>query len=201
MTDETRAELDTLESGTPDLERQLRAARQVAEAEAEGTAEVRETTETGEDREIRELRSKGEAIRLCFRRNRTAVRPMAPRPNTIAARGIAGNRFPLEMLAPPEQREVTGVDTATMPRTWLDRLFSGTAAEAVGVSFQNVPPGQTSHPVTTKGATAAQRGKSEVADDAAWTLGCYRNETEAERGAAGFQRSRMPPVSPDSKAR
>ena len=91
-----------------------------------------------------------------------------------AAIGIAGNRFPLELLAPPEQRaedrETTGVDTATMPRTWLDRLFSGTAAQAVGVSMESVPVGKSSHPVTTMGAIAAQRGKSEVAADAAWTL-------------------------------
>ena len=172
LTDETRSELDGLESGTPDLERQLRAARQVAEAE--GTAEVRETTETGEDRELRELRSKvqlsGYVSAAIEQRSADGAEA-----EYNQARGIAGNRFPLEMLSPPEQRaevrEVTGVDTATMPRTWLDRLFSGTAAEAVGVSFQNVPPGQTSHPVTTMGATAGQRGKSEVADDAAWTVG------------------------------
>ena len=91
--------------------------------------------------------------------------------------GIAGNRFPLELLAPPEQRaargeerEATGVDTTTMPRTWLDRLFSGTAAQAVGVSMESVPVGKSSHPVTATGATAAQRGKSEAASDAPWTL-------------------------------
>ena len=94
-----------------------------------------------------------------------------------AALGIAGNRFPLILLAPPEHRgaraedrEATGVDTATQPRTWLDRLFAGTAAEAVGVSMESVPVGKSSHPVTTMGATAAQRGKSEAAADAAWTL-------------------------------
>ena len=132
-----------------------------------------QTTETGEDRELRELRGKvqlsGYVSAAIEQRSADGAEA-----EYNQARGIAGNRFPLELLSPPEQRaeirEVTGVDTATMPRTWLDRLFSGTAAEAVGVSFQNVPPGQTSHPVTTMGATAAQRGKSEVADDAAWTL-------------------------------
>ena len=33
LTDETRAELDTIEAGTPDLERQLRAAQVALEAE------------------------------------------------------------------------------------------------------------------------------------------------------------------------
>ena len=107
LTDETRAELDTLESGTPDLERQLRAARQVAEAEAEGTAEVRETTETGEDRELRELRSKvqlsGYVSAAIEQRSADGAEA-----EYNQARGIAGNRFPLELLSPPEQREVTG---------------------------------------------------------------------------------------------
>ena len=91
------------------------------------------------------------------------------------ALGIAGNRFPLELLAPAEQRTedraTTAVDTATMPRTWLDRLFAGTASEAVGVTMESVPVGKSSHPVTTAGAAAAQRGKSQVAADAAWTIG------------------------------
>ena len=34
LTDETRAELDKIETGTPDLERQLRAAQTAADAEA-----------------------------------------------------------------------------------------------------------------------------------------------------------------------
>ena len=175
LNDEQRGELDNLEKSTPDLERQLRAARLVAEAEVQ-TTEARETTETAEDRELRELRGK---VRLSGYVSAAIEQRSADGAEAEynQARGIAGNRFPLELLAPPEQRaaraevrEVTGVDTATMPRTWLDRLFSGTASEAVGVSMESVPPGQTSHPVTTMGATAAQRGKSEVADDAAWTL-------------------------------
>ena len=58
-----------------------------------------------------------------------------------------------------------------MPRTWLDRLFAGTASQAVGVTMESVPVGASSHPVTTAGSTAAQRGKSQVASDAAWTIG------------------------------
>ena len=180
LTDETRAELDAIETGVPDLERQIRADTTAAEAEE---TEQRDAAATGkrdgldaEDRERLELRGKvklGGYVSAAIEQRSAA----GAEAEYNAAVGITGNRFPLELLAPPEQRgartedrAVTGVDTMTTPRTWLDRLFSGTAAEAVGVSMESVPVGKSSHPVTTMGATAAQRGKSEVADDAAWTL-------------------------------
>ena len=37
--------------------------------------------------------------------------------------------------------------------------------------MESVPVGVSSHPVSTAGAAAAQRGKSQVAADAAWTIG------------------------------
>ena len=177
LTDETRAELDAIEAGTPDLERQIRAATVAVDAEeseqrAAGAAGAAPAGDA-EDRERAELRGKvkltGYVTAAIEQRSADGAEA-----EFNAAIGIAGNRFPLELLAPPEQRaedrETTGVDTATMPRTWLDRLFSGTAAQAVGVSMESVPVGKSSHPVTTMGAIAAQRGKSEVAGDAAWTL-------------------------------
>ena len=190
LTDETRAELDTIETGTPDLERQIRAATVAVEIEeseqrAAGAAGAAGDTPAGdaEDRERAELRAKvklGGYVAAAIEQRSAA----GAEAEYNAALGIAGNRFPLELLAPPEQRaarvvnraaraedrETTGVDTMTAPRTWLDRLFAGTAAEAVGVSMESVPVGKSSHPVTSTGATAAQRGKSEAADDAAWTL-------------------------------
>ena len=56
---ETRSELDTIEAGTPDLERQLRAATAAVEQEeAEQRTEQRETAPDAEMRERIELRSK-----------------------------------------------------------------------------------------------------------------------------------------------
>ena len=172
LTDETRAELDTLESGTPDLERQIRAARVAVEAEGEG-----ETRETGDDpdaetRELRELRGKiklsGYVAAAVEQRSADGAEA-----EFNAARGIAGNRFPLEILAPApvEQRATTDTDAATTARRWLDRLFAGTAAERVGITMESVPAGVASFPVTTAGASAAQRGRTEAAADAAWTVG------------------------------
>ena len=174
LNDETRSELDTLEKGTPDLERKIRAARQVEEAEADAAAETRETTmttETADERELRELRGR---VKLSGYVTAAIEQRAADGAEAEynAARGIAGNRFPLEMLAPPlETRATTDTDTATTPRRWLDRLFAGTASERVGITMESVPAGTASFPVTTAGASAAQRAKSQVTADAAWTIG------------------------------
>ena len=185
LTDETRAELDTIEGGTPDLERQIRAATVAVEAEETEQRRVNPGGDPATDTETRE--------RLELRGRITLGRYLTAAVEKRAADGAeaeymgaiempvlgpnGGAAFPLELLAPPERRAATedrantAVDTATMPRTWLDRLFAGTAAEAVGVTMESVPVGKSSHPVTTAGAAAAQRGKSEAAADTAWSIG------------------------------
>ena len=176
LSDEMRAELDKIESGTADLERQLRAAQiavddEETEQRAAGAA-ARQPEGDAEDRERVELRA-----RVSLGRYVAAAVEMRATDGAEAefnaAIGIAGNRFPLDMLAPEplvEHRATTAVDTTTRPRRWLDRLFAGTAAERLGVTMESVPAGVTSYPVTTAGASAAQRGKSQAADDAAWTI-------------------------------
>ena len=193
LTDETRAELDTIETGTPDLERQIRAATVAVEAEE---SEQRDAAATGnkegldtEDRERLELRSKvrmGRYVQAAM--DNRAVDGAESELN--AAVGIGANRFPLELLAPPERRvtagpedrAVTAVDTQTMPRTWLDRLFVETAAMRLGITMESVPAGSASFPVTTAGASAAQRGKDQAAADTAWTVGVV--EMKPKRNAA-----------------
>lgn len=88
--------------------------------------------------------------------------------------------FPLEFLA-PEVRTVTGGDTTVTPRRWLDRLFDGTAAQHLGITMESVEPGVSSYPVTTGGASAAQRGEGQAAVDA--TLTYTVNELKAKRNA------------------
>ncbi|MDE2903345.1 MAG: hypothetical protein OXP73_10000, partial [Chloroflexota bacterium] len=56
LTDEQRSELDTIEKGTPDLERQIRAA--VVAVDAEGVGETRNAEPDAEMRERIELRSR-----------------------------------------------------------------------------------------------------------------------------------------------
>ena len=128
-----------------------------------------------EDRERIELRSKARVTAyVSAALDQRAVADAEADFN--AACNISGNKFPLELLAPKqraaraEDRAATGVDTAVMPRRWLDRLFAGTASQAVGITMESVAPGIASFPVTTAGAGTKQRGKSQAADDAAWTL-------------------------------
>ena len=174
LTDETRAELDKIEAGTPDLERQCRAAQgavddEDAEQRSAG-AGARQPEGDAEDRERAELRNK---VKLTGYVSAAVEQRAADGAEAEynAALGVAGNRLPLELLAPPvEHRATTDTDTTAMPRRWLDRLFAGTAAERVGVTMESVPAGVASFPVTTAGAAAAQRGRSEAAADTAWTI-------------------------------
>ena len=189
LTDETRAELDTIETGTPDLERQIRAATSAVETEE---TEQRDAAKNGEgadlldteDRERAELRSKvtlrgyiAAAVEMRSADGAEADYMAAIEMPLVGRDG--GTSFPLELLAPPEQRAArtedratTNVDVATMPRTWLDRLFAETTSMELGISMESVPVGSASYPVTTAGASAAQRQRStDAAADAAWTIG------------------------------
>ena len=175
LSDEQRSELDTIEAGVPDLERQIRAATVAVQTEE---SEQREANDAGrtpegdaEDRERAELRGRVHLSGYVAAavEQRAAAGAEA---EYNAACGISGNRFPLELLAPAlEQRATTDTDTQTVPRRWLDRMFAGTAAQRIGMTMESVSPGVASHPVTTAGATAAQRGRGEAAADAAWTVG------------------------------
>ena len=174
LNDETRAELDKIEEGTPDLERQLRAAQSAVDAEEteQRTAAPNADAEGDpEKRELQDLRAKvnfsGYVAAAVEQRSAAGAEA-----EYNQARGIAGNRFPLDLLAPVEKRETTDVDTMTTPRRWLDRLFAGSAAMELGITMESVPAGVASFPVTTAGASAAQRAKSvDAAAAAAWTIG------------------------------
>ena len=169
LDDEQRSQLDTIEQGTPDLERQLRAATVAVDAEQDGERRAVSPEEDAEARELRELRERvgmGEYVAAAAEQ-RGATGAAAEYNQALK---IAGNRFPLSMLAPAEERAVTGVDTVTTPTRWIDRLFADTAAMAVGVTMDTVPAGVSSHPVTATGASAAARGKTEDATDSAWTI-------------------------------
>ena len=84
---------------------------------------------------------------------------------------IGAHKFPLEILAPIEERATTNVDTVTTPSRWIDRLFAESAAARVGVTFESVPAGAKSYPVMLTGASGAQRGRKEAAAVSPWTVG------------------------------
>ena len=63
---------------------------------------------------------------------------------------VPSNHFPLELLAGAEsveKRATTNAEAGATQAPWLDRLFADTAAIYLGVTFQTVSPGVSSHPV------------------------------------------------------
>ena len=141
-----------------------------------------------EDRERMELRSRTRFrdFLVAVDEHRTADGAAGEYLDALGIKRIGrngGTAFPMEMLAPPmEQRATSNTDTTVMPRRWLDRLFAGSAAMTVGVTMESVPAGVASFPVTTAGASAAQRQRStDAAADAVWTVGV--TEAKPKRNA------------------
>ena len=85
---------------------------------------------------------------------------------------IADGYFPMELLAgkPLETRALRDGDAEASQGTWLDRVFHGTAAEAIGISFRPVSPGVASFPVTTAGGAPHQRGRTQGASERVYTV-------------------------------
>ena len=167
--DEVRTEESGLKTELRDLDGRLETAIM---AEGEQETRARELFDNdGESAEVRALRGR---VRVgAYLESVLEERALdGPEAELNAALKIPPGRFPMELLAPaPEVRATTDTDSATMQGTWLDRLFSETAAMALGISFRSVEPGISSYPVTTAGPSAAQRGRTEAAADAAWTVG------------------------------
>ena len=87
---------------------------------------------------------------------------------------IQDGYFPMELLAgkleAPETRAIIAGDAETSQGTWLDRVFHGTAAERVGISFRPVSPGIAAYPVTTAGGAPQQRGRTQAASARTYTV-------------------------------
>ena len=84
---------------------------------------------------------------------------------------IADGYFPMEVLAgQPEERALRDGDAETSQATWLDRVFHGTAAASIGISFRPVSPGVAAFPVTTAGGAPQQRGRTQAAAERTYTV-------------------------------
>ena len=172
--DELLPRCDELAKEVRALEVQFRSAVTTEEAETKETENLHDDDLSSDDREIRSLEEKaqfseylGAAMEM---RSVTAGAAL----EFNQALGIGLNKFPIQKLAPSiaelEQRQSTDVDTATVPRNWVDRLFYGSAAARLGITFESVPAGVASYPVTVTGGTGGQRAKSQAAGAAAWTI-------------------------------
>lgn len=195
VTDEIRSEQGELEAAVPELERRERAAQVAVDQEEDRQREEGDkAAAAGQDPETRErleLRGKVKIGRFLEAAMETRTvdgaeaEYMAALKLPLTGRGAGGTAFPLELLAPEirhEERATTDAETVTTPRRWLDRLFAGTAAMNVGVTMESVPAGVASYPVTTAGASAAQRQRAtDSAADAAWTIGV--TEAKPKRNA------------------
>ena len=169
LTDTEREEMEKKTKRLQETEGEMRAAITLEAAE---DSELRsEFTDDPETRELRglELRSNvGNYVAAAMAGGRVGGAEL----EYNQALKLSEDRFPLRLLAPgQEQRASTAADAATQQTRWVDRLFAEACAMKLGFTFDSVPAGIAAYPVTTAGAIPAQRGKSQAAGDAAWTVG------------------------------
>ena len=163
-------ELDDLTKSVQGLEIEFRAALTAEDAAVDDAKDL--FGNDGEAAEIRQLRGRATLQNYVI----SALEHRAPvgvEAEFNAALGISqSNRFPLVLLAgnDPERRATSDTDTTVDARPWLDRLFAETAAAYLGISFMSVSPGVAIYPVTSAGGSGAQRGRTQAADTAAWTV-------------------------------
>ena len=167
MTDETRAELDTLRKEYSDVERRA-AALLITEPDPTPI----ETRSDGEGREYRELRGRanfGQYVAAAM--SGVGIQDGAER-ELNQHLGIAANFFPMEMLAGPplEHRAARDGDGMASQASWLDRVMAATAAARLGISFRTVAPGVASFPYTSAGGSPVQRGRTQSVVESTYTI-------------------------------
>ena len=85
--------------------------------------------------------------------------------------GLAANQFPLDLMASPvEKRALRDGDADVNARSWVDRVFSDSAAMRLGINFESVPPGVTAYPVLTAGGSGEQRGRTQAAGESTYSF-------------------------------
>ena len=147
LSDEQRSELDRIETGTPDLERQLRAGQVAVDAEGKG-----ETRATGDpdDRELRQLID-GASVGAIFG---AALEHRSTDGQTAELQqhyGLAPNQVPLAML---ETRAVTPApsDVGTNQSAIVPGVFPASCAAFLGIDTPTVPVGEAVFPVLSTNA-------------------------------------------------
>ena len=137
--------------------------------------------EKSEDRELRELRSASTfSSYLTAAIGRTAV--SGPELEYNQHCGIPADHFPLEFLADEaEERAAVDGDAGRNQSSWIQRLFSGTAAAQLGVSMPSVAPGISAYPILGSDADPKQRGRTQASVDA--TISATVTEIKPTRSA------------------
>ena len=165
LTTETRAELDTIETGTPDLERQIRAATQAVEAE-EGEQRTQQTAASPdpEMRERIELRSTAQLTNylLAAARGRLVGGAEA---ELAAAAGVQG--IPLELWDIPRQEHRAVADAPGTVGVNLDPIrpavFANSIAPRLGIEMPRVMSGTYATATISTSQDASALAKSAAA--------------------------------------
>ena len=172
LTTEQRAELDIIEKGTPDLERQLRAA-QIAVEDEEREAETHAANEPdNEMRERVELRSKARLSNFLMNAARGRMADGAEA-ELQAAAGVKGGGIPLELWDVPIERRDGERETRAItasPGTVgvnLDPIrpavFANSIAPRLGIEMPRVMSGTYASATITTSQTAAAYAKEAAA--------------------------------------
>ena len=171
LADEQRSELDEIEKGTPDLERQIRAAT-IAIEDEEKAAETRTANEPdAELRERRELRSRASVTEYLMARMQGRMVQGAEAELSKAAETQDG-AIPLELWDTPETIERRQTDAVTgAPGSVgvnLDRIrpavFANSIAMRLGIEMPRVQSGTYASATISTSLTSTAEAKSGRAD-------------------------------------
>ncbi len=170
LTDETRAELDGIEKGTPDLERQTRAAMAALESEEREAETAKANEPDAKQRERIELRSKA-SLTNYLTAALSGRQVSGPEAELRSAAGITDG-IPIEIwdVPPPtEQRQTDAVTNA--PGTTginLDRIrpavFANSIAPRLGIEMPRVESGSYASATITTSLSATAIAKATKKD-------------------------------------
>ena len=174
-----QTDMDKLTTRAQSLETEMRAVIVLGDGDGDDdtttTTTEQTTTESKEDLERRELTEKIEFSNyISAAMGRTGVTGGAEAEYN-AEYGLASDFFPLELLTrdmpePLETRAAIDGDARASQGTWLDRLFSESAAARLGVTMPEVAPGIANYPVMTAGGDPVQRNRAEAAMAQTYTV-------------------------------
>ena len=165
---------DTYNDDVGKLTREVRSLEtDVGAAIAAGDDKVEEvaTKDTSEGKEYRELRSSvdfGEYVSAAMGGHGVTGGAELELNQHLK---IQDGYFPMELLGGKlETRAIIPGEAQTSQATWLDRVFSGTAAANIGISFRPVAPGVAAYPITSAGGAPQQRGRTQAAAARTYTV-------------------------------
>ena len=173
LTDDQRAEVDTLSTEYRSVESKRRAAIVAEDLEAESAKDESGEIEDAETRERRELRGKSRVSDFVTAAL-TGRGVTGASGEYAAAVGCAG-LLPLDLLDSPEAREVEmravtpgpSAETVTSTRPTVPYAFSRTDAAALGISMPMVASGEAHFPALTTAPPAGPKAKDAAADSTA----------------------------------